>query len=132
MVALLNLYGLNVDLLNNPLATVASRVLKMRWLPRSPPLYRPGSILITAEKRVTLAHSTIDDFGVYEPGILSKITKSSDYRYAVSPDRLTCGACAYSKLCSMDGMMRPSERDRDMLPEIPYCKRVLAKASNYG
>ncbi|MGA8831602.1 MAG: radical SAM protein [Desulfomonilaceae bacterium] len=132
MVALLNLYGLNVDFLNNPLATVASRYLKMHWLPRSPPLYQPGSILITAEKRITLAHSTMGNFGVYEPGILSKITKSADYRHAVSPDRLTCGECAYSRLCSMDGMVRPSEWDRDMFPQVPYCKRVLAKASSYG
>ncbi len=132
MVALLHLYGLKIDLLSNPLATVASRVLKMYWLPRSPPLYQLGSILITAEKRITLAHSTMDDFGVYEPGILSTITKSADYRHAVLPDQLTCVDCVYSCLCSMDGMVRPSEWYRDMFPQVPYCQRVLAKASCYG
>jgi MoaA/NifB/PqqE/SkfB family radical SAM enzyme len=35
MVSLLNLFGLKVDLLNNPLAVVASKVLKMPWVPPS-------------------------------------------------------------------------------------------------
>jgi MoaA/NifB/PqqE/SkfB family radical SAM enzyme len=132
MISLLNLYGLKVDLLNNPLAAVASRVLKMPWVPPSPPLYRPGSIMITAELRITLAHSTSNHFGIYEPGILSKIMKSVDYRRAVSQDRLICRNCVYSRLCSMEGMVRPSEWYRDMFPQVPYCKRVLEKASSYG
>jgi len=132
MVSLLNLYGLKIDLLNNPLAAVASRVLKMHWAPPSPPLYQPGSIMITAELRITLAHSTTDDFGIYEPGILSKIMNSADYCRAVSQDRLICGNCFYSRLCSMEGMVRPSEWYRDMFPQVPYCRRLLAKASSYG
>jgi MoaA/NifB/PqqE/SkfB family radical SAM enzyme len=132
MVSLLNLYGLKVDLLNNPLAAVASRVLGMPWVPPSPPLYRPGSILITAELRITLAHSTMDHFGIYKPGILSKIMNSADYCCAVSQDQLICRNCVYSRLCSMEGMVRPSEWYRDMFPQVPYCKRVLAKASSYG
>ena len=95
MISLLNLYGLKVDLLNNPLAAVASRVLKMPWVPLSPPLYRPGSVMITAELRITLAHSTTDHFGIYEPGILSKIISSDDYCRAVSQDRLICRNCVY-------------------------------------
>jgi MoaA/NifB/PqqE/SkfB family radical SAM enzyme len=132
MVSLLNLYGLNVALLNNPLAAVASRVLGMPRVPPSPPLYRPGSAMITAEKRVTLAHSTTDDFGTYEPGILSKIVNSADYCRAVSQDRWICPNCVYSPLCSAEGMTRPSEWYRDMFPPVPYCSRVLARASSYG
>jgi MoaA/NifB/PqqE/SkfB family radical SAM enzyme len=132
MVALLNIYGLKIDLLHNPLAAVASRVLKMNWLPSSSPLYQRGSIMITAEKRTTLAHSTIDDFGIYEPGMLSKILNSTEYCRAVSQDRSTCAKCVYSPLCSMEGMTRPSEWYRDMFPQVPYCMRVLAQASSYG
>jgi hypothetical protein len=88
--------------------------------------------MITAEKRIALAHSTTDDFGIYEPGILSKIMKSFDYRRAVSQDRIICRDCAYSRLCNIEGMVRPSEWYRDMFPQVPYCKRVLAKASSYG
>jgi MoaA/NifB/PqqE/SkfB family radical SAM enzyme len=132
MISLLNLYGLKVDLLNNPLAAVASRALKMPWVSRSPPLYRPGSVMITAERRITLAHSTTDHFGIYKPGILSKIINSADYCCAVSRDRLVCRNCIYSRICRIEGMVRPSEWYRDMFPQVPYCKRVLAKASSYG
>ena len=132
IVSLLNLYGLKVDILNNPLAAVASRVLGVPAVPSSPPLYRPGSVMITAQKRITLAHSTRDDFGIYEPGILSKIMNSASYCLAVSQDRLICSKCVYSRFCSVEGMVRPSEWYRDMFPQVPYCRRVLAKASSYG
>lgn len=131
-VSLLNLYGLKVDLLNNPLAVVAARVLGIPPLPPSTSLYRPGSILITAGKRLTLAHSTTDDFGVYEAGMLSKVMKSADYSVAVSQDPVACPNCIYSRLCKAEGMVRPSEWYRDTFPEVPYCKRVLAKASSCG
>ncbi len=132
MISLLNLYGMKVDLLNNPLAAVASRVLKMPWEPLSPPLYRPGNLMITAERRITLAHSTTDHFGIYKPGILQKITTSDGYFCAVSQDRIVCRNCVYSRRCRREGMLRPSEWYRDMFPRVPYCKRVLAKASTYG
>jgi MoaA/NifB/PqqE/SkfB family radical SAM enzyme len=132
MISLLNLYGLKVDLLNNPLATAASKVLKMPWVPPSPPLYRPGSIMITADLRITLAHSTTDHFGLYEPGILPRIIGSDDYCRAVSQDQEICRNCDYSRLCGSEGMVRPSEWYRDMFPQVPYCRRVLAKASSYG
>jgi MoaA/NifB/PqqE/SkfB family radical SAM enzyme len=132
VISLLNLCGLKVDLLNNPLAVVASRVLKMPWVPPSPPLHQPGSVMITAELRITLAHSTTDHFGIYKPGILPRIVNSKDYCRAVSQDRLICRNCIYSRLCSVEGMVRPSEWYRDMFPQVPYCRRVLAKASSYG
>ena len=132
MVSLLNLCGLRVDLLNNPLAAVAIRALNMPRIPPSPPLYQQGSVMITVEKRITLAHSTMDHFGIYEPGILKRIINSDDYCRAVSHDRLICGNCIYSHLCRMEGMLRPSEWYRDMFPKVPYCRRVLAKASCYG
>lgn len=132
MISLLNVYGLKVGILNNPLATVASRVLGMPRVPRSFPLYRPGSIMVTAEKRVTLAHSTTDDFGIYDPGTLLRIINSAEYGRAVSRDRPICINCVYSDLCGMEEMVRPSEWYRDMCPQVPYCKRVLAKASSYG
>jgi MoaA/NifB/PqqE/SkfB family radical SAM enzyme len=132
IISFLNLYGLKVELLNNPLAAVASKVLGMPWVPPSPPLYRPGSVMITAELRITLAHSATDHFGIYEPGIIPRILESADYRRAVDQDRVICRNCIYFPLCRMEGMVRPSEWYRDMFPQVPYCKRVLAKASSYG
>jgi MoaA/NifB/PqqE/SkfB family radical SAM enzyme len=132
MVSLLNLYGFNVDMLNNPLATVVSTLLKMHPVPLSPPLYQPGSVMITADLRITLAHSTTNDFGVYEPGILPNIINSDEYARAVSQDRAMCTNCIYADLCSNGGMVQPSEWYRDMYPQVPYCRRVLAKAAAYG
>lgn len=132
MVSLLNLGGLKVDLLNNPLAVVASRALKMPWVPLSPPLYRQGSIMITARRHIMLSHSTEENFGVYKPGILRSVLRSSKYLGATSQNRIICVTCIYSQLCSNCGMLRPSEWYRDMFPRIPYCRRVLAKASSYG
>ena len=132
MISLLNLCGLKVDLLNNPLAVVAAKVLKMPWVPPSPPLYQAGSLMITAERRITLAHSTTDYFGMYEPGILPKIFRSNKYRRAVAQDLMICRNCVHSRLCRREGMLRPSEWYRDMFPDVPYCQRVLAKASSYG
>jgi MoaA/NifB/PqqE/SkfB family radical SAM enzyme len=132
IVSFLNLYGLKVDLLNNPLAAVAARIFNLPWVSRSPPLYRAGSVMITAERHITVAHSTMDHFGIYTPGILGEILGSEEYCRTVSQDRLICRNCHYSPFCRMDGMLRPSEWYRDMFPQVPYCKRVLAKASSYG
>jgi len=132
IVSLLNLFGLGVSLLNNPLATVVSTVLKMPWLPPSLSLYRPGSMMITADLDVTVSHSTTERCGVYEPGAIRRILGSKEYRRTASPDQGTCPKCIHFPLCRRAGMMRPSEWCRDMCPEVPYCKRVLAKASSYG
>jgi len=132
IISFLNLYGLKVNLLNNPLAAIVSKVLKMPWVPPSSPLYQPGSVLITADRRITLAHSKENHFGLYKPGILNSVLSSSAYHGAVAQDRMICRNCVYSRLCSRQGMLRPSEWYRDMFPQIPYCQRVLAKASSYG
>ena len=132
MVALLNLFGRKVHVLNNPLAAVVSKALQMPWVPPSPPLYQPGSIMITADLRMTLAHSTTNHLGFYEPGALQRVFNSEDYGQAMSKHQLICSKCDYSDLCRSNGKVRPSEWHRDMLPQVPYCKRVLAKASSYG
>jgi hypothetical protein len=44
----------------------------MPWIPPSSPLYRPGSLMITADLRITLAHSTTHHFGIYNPVFFRK------------------------------------------------------------
>ena len=132
IISLLNLFGLKVDLLNNPLAAAASRMLKVPWITRSPPLYRSGSLLITAEGLITIAHSTTEQFGTYERGMLLTIIQSDDYCRQVSGDQSACRKCEYVAFCKIEGLLRPSEWYRDMFPQIPFCKRVLARASSYG
>lgn len=131
-VSLLSLYGMKVDVLNNPLATITARVLKMPWLPFSQPLYRSGSVMVTADLRVTLAHSSTHSFGRYEPGALREIVHSAEYCSAVSGDKATCLDCLHTELCRNGGMTNPSEWYRDMSPQLPYCVRVLSKALAHG
>lgn len=128
-VSLLNLCGLKTDVLNEPLVNVASKLLKMPWIPRSRPLFREGSMVIRANRDITLSHSTRDSTGRYEPGMISSVLASDTYRKAVAPDETTCPACGFSDLCRQNGMVRPSGWFMDMHPEIPYCKRVLKRAA---
>ncbi|NIO03832.1 MAG: radical SAM protein [Proteobacteria bacterium] len=129
MVSLLNLCGMKTYVLNNPLACVASRLLKMPWIPLSHPLYRAGSLFVMANRDITLAHSSRDRFGKYRPGMIEKVLSSCEYRNAIAPDGSICPKCTYQKQCRENGMIRPSEWFRDMHPEVPYCKRVLDRAA---
>lgn len=126
----LSVYGMRVNILNNPLAVVASKILNAPPLPPSPPLCQLGDIMITAEKRVTFAHSTTDNLGTFRPGILHEIVRSDDYLRVVSRSPPVCLGCVHSDLCRQEGMLRPSEWYQDMFSQIPYCQRVLAEASS--
>jgi MoaA/NifB/PqqE/SkfB family radical SAM enzyme len=125
VVALLNLYGLKTFLLNNPLAGIASKLLKMPWIPPSSPLCRDGSLIIMANRDICLSHSSKDSFASYESGGIRKALASERYRKAVQPDQSTCPSCGYRKICAENGMVRPPEGywtpDNGRL----YCKKVL-------
>lgn len=123
--SLLNLYGHKTEILNNPLAVVVSKRLKLPLIPRVPSLQRNKHLIVRANRQICLAHSMSKSFGRFEPGMFEKVFSSNQYRIAVSQDDAICPSCKYSKLCMENGMHRPSEWFRDMHPEIPYCKRVM-------
>ncbi len=123
--ALLNLFGYRVSILQNPLATVASRAMEMPWLAPAPPLYRPGGLIVMADGAVTPAHSSRDDLGAYKPGALGEILASKLYGELTGTDNNRCEGCRHLPLCRENGMVRPSEPFRDMDEEKPYCVRVL-------
>jgi sulfatase maturation enzyme AslB (radical SAM superfamily) len=125
IVALLNLYGHKTHVLNDPLVNVVTKWFSMSWTPRAHPPYRQGSIIIMASGNMGLIHSSKGSFGRYTPGMIAKVLASDDYRQAVAPDNLTCPFCNYTDLCLEGGMRQPTEPWRDMLSEVPYCKRVL-------
>lgn len=127
--SLLNLYGLSVEILDNPLANVVADITGMKWLPRAKPLHRTGRIVILADGRIVASHSSGDILGTYRPGTLGEILMSGIYRDAVSANETVCPRCEHHGTCSSHGLIRPSEWYRDMHPEIPYCKRVLETAS---
>ena len=128
VVALLNLYGLRIDVLGSPLACAAAKLMRMPWVPQTPPLQRPGRIHIMADPSMTLSHSSRDSFGLFEPGMIAGVLASGAYREATAPDRRTCPACDYTVLCSKNDLNRPSLGGWDLQPGEPYCKRVLAAA----
>ncbi len=125
MAALLNLWGLRVAILRNPLATVVSGALSIPWIAPSAPLHRGGGIMIMADGSLTCAHSTRDSLGGYGRGALSGALASTAYLASVMPDDGACGGCRHLPLCSENGMLRPSEGNRDMDGSSPFCVRVL-------
>lgn len=128
-VALLNLYGLKTNVLNDPLVNVASKLLDMPWIPQAYPLYREGSMIVMANRDICLSHSSRECFSKYEFGMIKKVLASDEYRKAVAPDEATCPSCKYSELCMENGMVRPSEWCRDMPPKMLFCKRVLDRVA---
>jgi MoaA/NifB/PqqE/SkfB family radical SAM enzyme len=124
-VSLLNLMGVRTRFLNNPLAYVASKVLKLFWIFPSEPLYSEGSMIVMANRDICLSHSSGGSFGKYAGGMIEKVLDSDSYRKAVEPDQRTCPVCRYFRLCRENGMIRPSERCWDIEAGALYCKKVL-------
>jgi len=129
--SLLNLYGHKTLVLNNPLTTVTSKKLGIWGIPDSAPLNRAGDLIVQANRKIAPAHSTHNNFGRYESGVIEKILSSNEYQSAVAPDVRICTACKYSRLCKENGMIRPAKWYRDMRSDIPFCRRVLDRAASY-
>jgi MoaA/NifB/PqqE/SkfB family radical SAM enzyme len=125
MVSLLNILGHTTRFLDNPLTYVASKLLKIMWVLRSKPLVSEGCLMVMANRDIGLSHSSRDSFGKYELGMIEKVLVSDGYRKAVAPDEKTCPSCNYVKLCTENGMDRPSELYWDIQSEVLYCQRVL-------
>ena len=129
-VSLLNLSGFSTRFLNNPLTYVASKLLKLLWIPRSEPLYSEGSMMVMANRDICLSHSSRETFGKYESGMIEEVLDSDLYREAVGPDETTCPSCEYSSLCRENGMVRPSEWFWDEHSDVLYCQKVLDSVRN--
>jgi len=123
--ALLNLYGNRTDVLYAPLANLAAKLMDMPWIPRSQPLYTEGSLMVRANRDITLSHAVRDDFFRFEPGVIRNVLASGAYRKAVEPDTTTCPSCKFAELCPANGLLRPAGWFMDMTPQVPYCRRVL-------
>lgn len=125
VVSLLNLYGLRTIVKNNPLASIVSKLIDMPWLPPARPLYREGSIVVMADRKINFCHSSRYSFGRYEPGMIQKVLDSPQYQKAVAPDKTICTACIYAESCADNNMIRPTEAYWDVSPDLPYCRAVL-------
>jgi MoaA/NifB/PqqE/SkfB family radical SAM enzyme len=130
-VALLNHYGLLSVVKKNPLVNVVSKLIEMPWIPHVPPLYTYGSMIVLANRDISVVHSSRDRFGKYKPGMIQRVLMSDVYRMVVALDETTCLSCGYFELCRKNGMVRPSEGCRDMHDDTPYCKRVLDRLTGF-
>jgi MoaA/NifB/PqqE/SkfB family radical SAM enzyme len=128
MTALLNLYGYRLTVLQNPLATAASRALDLPWVAPALPLHRGGGVIVLADGSITLAHSSRDSFGSYGDGSLKRVLSSIEYQKAVGPDDDACYGCRFMALCRENGMVRPSEWFRSMGRPGQFCRDVMALA----
>jgi MoaA/NifB/PqqE/SkfB family radical SAM enzyme len=124
-ISLINLYGLRVHLLNDPLINVVSRMLGMPWIPESQALCHGGNLMVKADLRVSLSHTGSGSYGRYESGLIDKILISDRYKQATAPDRLVCPACKYAELCRNNGLIRPTKWHMHRQTDSPYCKAVL-------
>lgn len=128
--SLLNLYGYNTSLLENPLGKVTAELLGMPWFALSPPLYRHGKIVLMADGSLALAHSAHESLGTYKPGMLEKVMVSEHYLQSIGNDTIVCPSCRFHSSCADKGLIRPSEWFRDLDDKSPYCQRVLNLIEN--
>lgn len=128
-VSLLNLLGHRTCLLNNPLACVAAKLLKLLWMPRSNPLYSEGSMIVMANRDIRLSHSSRYSLGKYEFGRIKDVLDSDGYHKAIAPDAKTCPSCKHSEICVENGMVRPPEWQSDIQTDVLYCQEVLNRVS---
>jgi MoaA/NifB/PqqE/SkfB family radical SAM enzyme len=125
MVALLDVGGFRAIVKKNPLTNVVSKMLEMPWIPRVPPLYREGCMIVKANRHIGVVHSSRNSFGRYRPGLIRKVLVSDGYRRAVAPDQTTCPSCRHAQLCKESGMIRPPQGYGDPYVDTPFCRRVL-------
>lgn len=107
MAALLNIGGLRTIVKKNPAANVVSKLMQMPWIPKDPPLYRDGCMIVFANRHIGVVHSSKKSFGRYRTGMIRKVLASDEYQKTVASDQETCLLCKYTQLCQANGMIRP-------------------------
>ncbi len=127
MVALLNVGGLRTIVKKNPIANIVSKLLEMPWIPRVPPLYQVGDMIVMANRHIGVVHSSRNSLGRYRTGMIRKLLASDEYQRIVAPDQTTCPSCKYARLCKENGMIRPLQGYGVLCTDIPYCRQVLER-----
>ena len=108
IISALNLYGLPTDVLYNPLVNVAAAMSNLPQVPKSHALYRQNKLFVRANRAITHAHSTLDNYGRYKPGRIRKVLISDHYNAAAAPNKTTCPACPFVSICRSKGLLRPA------------------------
>jgi len=124
-VSLLNVLGLKIDVLNEPLVRVASKLLQCPFIQWSQPLQQRESIIVMADGIMSTSHFSRTSLGQYEPGQIKKLLASNEYKKSVSQNETVCPYCDYNLICKENGMVQPSELNGKFHQNELYCKRVL-------
>lgn len=130
MVALLNAYGLKIDILNNPLARTTAKLLGLPWRSCSHSIYKSGRLTLMSTEDLTLSHSSCGSFAKYQPGMLQQVLHSESYTSAVSAATEPCFSCSHHSICTASDMLRPTEYYRNTNSDTLYCQNVLDLASS--
>ncbi len=120
-----------IRFLDNPLAGVLADRMGLEWV-WSPPLIRPGRLAVLHNGNICPAHSNRAHFTRYEPGRLREVHESAEYAGATSADDAGCSGCRYREDCRDGGLLRPSEKHRDMHEDIPFCVRANTAADRFS
>ena len=125
IVPFLNLLGFKIDILNDPLANVASKLLENPVIQWSHPINRESSLIIMANGFISPSHFSGTFFSKYESGMIKKVLASNEYRKAVSQNDTICPYCGYNQICKENDMFQPSESNSKLHQNNFFCKRVL-------
>ena len=128
-VSLLNLINRPTVFLDDPLANVVNRIMKIPWMPASTPLQRYGNLMILTDRRLSLSHTSHARFGRYRSRAINSIQSSDRYQQAFSTRRQVCHTCPYGHLCREGGLIRPSDAPWTGKEDTHFCKAVLKLAS---
>jgi len=125
IVPFLNLLGLKIDILNDPLANVASKLLENPVIQWSHPIKRESSVIIMVDGIISPSHFSGTFFNKYKPGMIQKVLASNEYRKEVSQNDTTCPNCGYNQICKENEMLQPSESNDKLNQNGFFCKSVL-------
>jgi sulfatase maturation enzyme AslB (radical SAM superfamily) len=123
--SLLHLHGFPILIKNNPFAGVIAKLTGMPWLPHTGHLHHENSLMIMANRNISLAHSTHQRFGQYAPGMIKKVLASNEYDMAIHKTGAECSECRYATFCRDNDLKRPPETSLSIGTNLPYCRRLF-------
>ena len=125
IIPFLNLSGLKIEILNDPLANVASKLLENPFIQWSHPIKQERSLIVRADGMISPSHFSRTFLRQYKPGIIQEVLTSDEYRKAVLQDERTCPYCSYNQVCKRNGMFQPVEASTALRNNEPFCRSVL-------
>jgi MoaA/NifB/PqqE/SkfB family radical SAM enzyme len=125
IIPFLNLSGLKIEILNDPLSKVASKFLKNPFIQWSHPIKQESSLIIRADGMISSSHFSRTFFRQYKPGLIQEVLRSDQYGKSVLQNDTICPYCDYNQICSENGMYQPSDAKTELHNSELFCRNVL-------